>query len=54
MNKTNVLTMLGVCSAGLMAMSKKSFKKAIGGLYKERLIAMTPEGIVLRATVPPQ
>jgi len=39
--------------AGLLAMSKKSFKKAIGGLYKERLIAITPEGIMLRATVPP-
>ena len=34
--------------AGLLRLSKKSFKKAVGGLYKERLIAMTTEGIRLR------
>jgi predicted RNA-binding protein (virulence factor B family) len=34
--------------AALLRMSKKSFKKAIGGLYKERLIDMTPEGVRLR------
>jgi hypothetical protein len=33
--------------AGLLRLSKKSFKKAVGGLYKEGLIAMTAEGIRL-------
>ena len=32
----------------LLRLSKKSFKKAVGGLYKEGLIAMTAEGIRLR------
>lgn len=32
-----------------LRMSKKSFKKAIGGLYKESLISMQPDGIKLRA-----
>jgi predicted RNA-binding protein (virulence factor B family) len=35
--------------AGLLLMSKKSFKKRIGGLYKEGLIDITPDGIRLRA-----
>lgn len=34
--------------AGLLAMSKKSFKKGVGGLYKEGLVDITPEGIRLR------
>lgn len=34
--------------AGLLRMSKKSFKKGIGGLYKDSLIEITPEGIRLR------
>ena len=33
--------------AGLLRLSKKSFKKAVGGLYKEGLIDMTVEGIRL-------
>ena len=36
--------------AGLLRMSKKSFKKAIGGLYKEGMIKITPQGVRLRAT----
>jgi len=35
--------------AGLLRMSKKSFKKGIGGLYKEGLIDITPDGVKLRA-----
>jgi predicted RNA-binding protein (virulence factor B family) len=35
--------------AELLRLSKKSFKKAIGGLYKEGLIDMTAEGIRLKA-----
>ena len=35
--------------AGLLRMSKKSFKKGIGGLYKEGLVDMTPEGVRLRS-----
>jgi len=34
--------------ADLLRLSKKSFKKAIGGLYKEGLIDMTTEGIRLK------
>jgi len=34
--------------AELLRMSKKSFKKGIGGLYREGLIDMTAEGIRLR------
>jgi predicted RNA-binding protein (virulence factor B family) len=34
--------------AGLLKLSKKSFKKGIGGLYKEGLIDMTADGIRLR------
>jgi predicted RNA-binding protein (virulence factor B family) len=34
--------------AALLRMSKKSFKKGIGGLYKEGLIEITPEGVRLR------
>lgn len=34
--------------ATLLRMSKKSFKKGIGGLYKDSLIEMTPDGIRLR------
>lgn len=32
----------------LLQMSKKAFKKAIGGLYKERIIELTEEGIRLK------
>lgn len=32
----------------LLQMSKKTFKKAIGGLYKERIIELTEEGIRLK------
>ena len=35
--------------AGLLRMSKKSFKKGIGALYKEKMIEITPEGIRLRS-----
>ena len=35
--------------AEMLRMSKKSFKKAIGGLYKEGLINITPEGVSLRS-----
>ncbi len=35
--------------AALLRMSKKSFKKGIGGLYKEGLIDITPDGVRLRA-----
>ena len=31
-----------------LKLSKKSFKKAVGGLYKEGLISMTPDGIRLK------
>jgi uncharacterized protein len=34
--------------ADLLRMSKKSFKKAVGGLYKDRLIEMGVDGIRLR------
>jgi predicted RNA-binding protein (virulence factor B family) len=34
--------------ATTLHMSKKSFKKAVGGLYKDRLIDMTSDGITLR------
>ena len=34
--------------ADLLRMSKKSFKKAVGGLYKEGLINMTADGIRLK------
>ena len=37
--------------AGLLRMSKKSFKKGIGGLYKEGLVDIEPEGIRLRVGV---
>lgn len=33
--------------AGLFGMSKKAFKKAIGGLYKERIICIEDDGIRL-------
>lgn len=35
--------------AGLLRLSKKSFKKAVGGLYKEGAVSMTPDGIRLRS-----
>lgn len=35
--------------AAMLRMSKKSFKKGIGGLYKEGLVDITPEGVRLRA-----
>jgi len=35
--------------AETLRMSKKSFKKGIGGLYKEGLIDITPEGVRLRS-----
>lgn len=31
-----------------LQMSKKAFKKAIGGLYKEGLVELTPEGVKLK------
>jgi hypothetical protein len=34
--------------AATLRMSKKSFKKAIGGLYKDGLVDMTPEGVKRR------
>lgn len=34
--------------AELLRMSKKSFKRGIGALYKEKMIEITPEGIRLR------
>ena len=34
--------------AGLLRLSKKSFKKAAGGLYKEGLVDILPDGIRLR------
>ena len=34
--------------AKTLRMSKKSFKKAVGGLYKEAVISMLPDGIKLR------
>ncbi len=34
--------------ADLLRLSKKSFKKAIGGLYKDRLVEMAADGIRLR------
>ncbi len=37
--------------ATALRLSKKSFKKAIGGLFKERLVEISPEGIRLRSTV---
>lgn len=33
--------------AELLKMSKKTFKKAVGGLYKERLVSLTAEGVRL-------
>jgi predicted RNA-binding protein (virulence factor B family) len=33
--------------AEMLRMSKKSFKKALGGLYKERMVEMTSDGIRL-------
>lgn len=39
--------------AGLLRLSKKSFKKAVGGLYKESLISMFPDGIRLRTVQKP-
>jgi predicted RNA-binding protein (virulence factor B family) len=35
--------------ATMLRMSKKSFKKGVGGLYKEGLVDMTPEGVRLRS-----
>lgn len=35
--------------ATLLRLSKKSFKKAVGGLYKEGAISMLPDGISLRS-----
>lgn len=35
--------------ATLLRLSKKSFKKALGGLYKEGAVTLLPEGIRLRA-----
>jgi predicted RNA-binding protein (virulence factor B family) len=33
----------------LFSMSKKEFKRAIGGLYKKRLIEISDQGIRLKA-----
>lgn len=38
--------------AELLRLSKKSFKKAVGGLYKEGLIVMTADGIQLKTAHP--
>ncbi|NTW98474.1 MAG: GntR family transcriptional regulator [Geobacteraceae bacterium] len=35
--------------ATLLRLSKKSFKKAVGGLYKEGVISILPDGIKLRS-----
>lgn len=35
--------------AGLLRLSKKSFKKAVGGLYKEGALSIEPAGIRLRS-----
>lgn len=35
--------------ATLLRMSKKSFKKALGGLYKEGAVSLLPEGVKMRA-----
>ncbi|MDD2734945.1 MAG: S1-like domain-containing RNA-binding protein [Desulfuromonadaceae bacterium] len=35
--------------AALLRLSKKSFKKALGGLYKEGAVTMLPDGIRLRS-----
>jgi hypothetical protein len=35
--------------AELLRLSKKSFKKAVGGLYKEGTVSMAPDGIRLRS-----
>ncbi len=35
--------------AGLLRLSKKSFKKAVGGLYKEGVVTITPDGLRLRS-----
>jgi predicted RNA-binding protein (virulence factor B family) len=34
--------------SGLLKLSKKSFKKAVGGLYREGLIEMAPDGVRLK------
>jgi predicted RNA-binding protein (virulence factor B family) len=39
--------------AARFAMSKREFKRAIGGLYKQRRIIITPKGIRLVKTPPP-
>jgi predicted RNA-binding protein (virulence factor B family) len=36
-----------------LRLSKKSFKKAVGGLYKEGAISMLPDGIRLRSVQAP-
>ena len=35
--------------ATLLRMSKKSFKKALGGLYKDGAVSLLPEGVKMRA-----
>ncbi|MDD2541084.1 MAG: GntR family transcriptional regulator, partial [Desulfuromonadaceae bacterium] len=35
--------------ADLLRLSKKSFKKAVGGLFKEWVVTLTPDGIRLRS-----
>jgi hypothetical protein len=37
----------------LLSMSKKEFKRAIGGLYRKRLISITNRGIELNTQAPP-
>jgi hypothetical protein len=32
-------------------MSKKTFKKAVGGLYKDGLVTLTTDGVRLKETV---
>jgi predicted RNA-binding protein (virulence factor B family) len=36
-----------------LGMSKKTFKKAVGGLYKDGLVTLTAEGVALTAKCPP-
>ena len=39
--------------ASLLCMSKKSFKKALGGLYKKGAVSILPEGVKLRTVQKP-
>ena len=41
------LAMLSISSDGLFGISKKTFKKAVGDLYKKRLITVDEDGLTL-------